>query len=230
MDPAVVKLTVGMPFNNKPECVIKSARHILNNCLSIGADAQLLLINDYSTPETIHQIKYAMPSVKIVDIYSEHGTNPNLGRAVNIALNMVRPDDDYYWNVESDVYPQPGCLEALIDGLTKNTDICAVRAEGGGTPAIPEKRRWWHMTCLLVRGEHARDPRIRIDETFRLWYADQDYGCTMNNVTGQLSLTITDAHMIHDGGASVNQAPAGHFPGCMSHSEAWAYAHRKHGW
>jgi hypothetical protein len=41
------------------------------------------------------------------------------------------------------------------------------------------------LSCLLVYGEYARNPQIRVDEIFRLWGCDVDYSMQIQKITNK---------------------------------------------
>ena len=236
------KLTVGIPFHNVDDYVIRSAHAVASNCREVGAEFQLLLADDYSSPDCkVVQGVEDIPEAKVIKVVSPYGTNPNLGLAVNMMLDQVRPDDDFYWNVESDVYPELGCLRELIKVLEQRDDISAVRGSHvlhfkNGIFLHPNElkpQRWGHLTCFLVRGKHARDKRIRIEEDkFRLWFADLDYGCVLTYYSRLYSVATENALFKHLRGSTIHSISDREWlikvrDGVLTGDEANSYSHNK---
>ena len=231
-----MKITIGIPFHNAETCVCRCIDAVARCC--VGFDYQIVLANDFSNDAalaTVAQHIAALPQARIVHLKDRVGTsNPNLGAAVNLMLDLVRPEDDFYWNVESDVYPEPSALSAAIDAFTP--DVSAVRGiavEEDGSETLNQsygRHRWWHLCCMLIRGEDARNKAIRIEEApFRLWYADMDFGCCLTAVTGKQAVFARGMRYRHLYGQSTGQMPGGQWPGAPTYNEAQALAAQKWG-
>lgn len=211
-----IKMTVGMPIHNALN-VLKESIPALIHCLDYHyIDYQFIIIDDNSDNETKEYLKSLnYDNVKLYhteDFISD--VNPNLGWNVNFLLDHVREDDDYYLNIESDIIINEDTVPLLIGGLQKHQEAIAAH------PILYKERKQNHFPiydfdrlsdsysnipikypptfgCLLIRGEIARDKKLRADKNFRLWYADVDYNRFLMLKTNRPILLAHYSHALH---------------------------------
>jgi hypothetical protein len=163
--------------------------------------------------------------------------SPNLGKILNYCLDQMPEDYDYYLNLESDVYLQHGCLWHLMEAMrtTGAPMACPIQAtpDGIGYDFIfwgagiieghvfresqqfrvlqsQQRPKWCNLGCLLVRGDVARDFRVRVDEQFNLFCVDQDYTSTVAQAYGR-PVYEPKARVVHVGRQSTREGqPGGH--------------------
>jgi GT2 family glycosyltransferase len=144
---------------------------------------------------------------------------------VNWLLDHVSEDADYYLNLESDVFVNPKVLDVMVSRIRDTPDICMVFpkqvtvdrqyadfhfCQRGYIPVneMPDdltKDRyfnWTHFGCIMIRGEDARNPQIRVDERFKLFCSDQDFSLRIRQITGKHILYTPEGHVMHVGHAS----------------------------
>jgi hypothetical protein len=203
-----MKLTIGMPIVNAIDCCERSINCIITSMKINNYDFNFNIIDDNSNEETKDRLSEICKTHDINLYHTEDyitSVNPNLAWNVNFLLNKVNPEDDYYLNLESDVYVEQDTIPKLIQGIKgRENKICAVHpmlyheginainwAGGGFMPPIqPDflKSQYVQLTpfsCLLVLGEYARNPQIRVDERLRLWYCDYDFSMQIQKITGK---------------------------------------------
>lgn len=210
-----IKITVGMPIHNALH-VIKKSIPALIHCLNYhGINFQLIIIDDNSDSETKEYLRSLNgDNVKVFhteDFISE--ANPNLSWNVNFLLDQVREDDDYYLNLESDVIVNEDTVPLLIGGLQgfKNAiaahPILATEKKDINYPVSPFDPSVTHtyiymrepptFSCLLIRGEIARDRELRADINIKLWYADVDFNRHLIFKTDRPMLLVHQSHALH---------------------------------
>lgn len=225
-----VKLSIGMPVHNAMECTLRAIDRVLEACRANGWVYELHVIDDNSDPESNTRLRERLCLVDgyyTLDTTQSLTPNPapNLAFNVNWLLDQVADDADYYLNLETDVFVNAGALHTLMTKLRDNVEVCMTfpkqitldrqRADfyfcqRGYLPvgSLPEDLSndryfsWTHMGCTLVRGEHARNREIRVDERFKLFCSDQDYSLRLRQVTGGHILYVASAHVMHAGHAS----------------------------
>lgn len=249
-----MNITVAIPVHNAALSTVVAAYQVLDNVFCCDAKWQLLVIDDNSTEEerAILNRLGCMPGIRLVHTQDFIDTpNPNLGWNVNWALDQVTPEDDYFLHVESDVYLEPFCLRELVRNIgdagmavPQYFSVCK-RLSSHSYPGCPEnvpidlipknaqpqKVKWGHLGCMLIRGDVARDRSIRIDaDTFRLWYADFDL-CGNVASKGHSIVYVPTAHVRHRANVSSHAAPGGGpiWPGVMTQDQARLSVNRKWG-
>lgn len=220
-----MRITVGIPIHNEIE-TLRLCLQALEDALSFaGLEAHIVVVSDYSSVETdfaLCAIAKRTPGLTVLYTASRtEQTNPNLGLAVNMALEQVGVDDLFYLNLESDVLLRQDTILRLVEAIDK-ADAAAVipvmlRHDGkfdlnfwnlGYVDALPEhlcRQRactWTNMGCLLMRAGLAT--KIRIDERFRLWCADGDFTCQIRSVAGPV-LFCPDIEAAHLGSVTTKQ-------------------------
>lgn len=108
-------------MHNAAYCVIAAIEHVKDAMQAIGAEWQLVVIDDNSDQAELDRVytylcrnRGFQTSAIIKGDTLWPTPAPNLGRALNYCLNLVGTDADYYLNLESDIYLQPDCLHNLI--------------------------------------------------------------------------------------------------------------------
>ncbi len=229
---------VGIPVHNHFDAVDKCIAAVNDACYYAGVDYMICLVDDNSDSETLAGLialnnQYFAHMMLLHTRLRTDQPSPNLGLAVNMALEAYQHSNaDYYWNVETDVFPTWECLEKLIDTLDRHPEVgmacplfvdpekthvrhCFPGAEGqalAGQPldnpdamkALLTERyvTWQHMGCNLVPGEIAKDPRCRVDESFRLWCCDFDWAWCVEDIFKKKLLYAGYAQAVHVGSVS----------------------------
>lgn len=224
-----VKLSIGIPVHNAVECALRAIDRVLEACRANSWAYELHVIDDNSDPSNYVRLRERL---QLVDSYTLVTTQsltstpaPNLAFNVNWLLDNVAEDADYYLNLETDVFVNANALNVLMTRLRENPDICMTFpkqitsdrqrvdfyfCQRGYLPvgSLPEDLAsdryfpWTHMGCTMVRGEHARNREIRVDERFKLFCSDQDYSLRLRQATGGHILYVASAHVTHAGHAS----------------------------
>jgi glycosyltransferase involved in cell wall biosynthesis len=224
-----MKLSVGIPVHNAIECALRAIDCVLNACKANCWDYELHVIDDNSSPENNTRLRERLCLVDqhgFVTTQSLTSTPaPNLAFNVNWLLDNVAEDADYYLNLETDVFVSAETLELLRLRLEENPDVCMTfpkqltlngeRADfhfcQRGYPLVGAMDddlltdryfKWTHMGCTMVRGDHARNREIRVDERFKLFCADQDYSLRLRQVTSGHISYVASAQVLHAGHAS----------------------------
>jgi hypothetical protein len=187
--------------------------------------AQIIFVNDQSTDLGVEHylsgLAQSHPKMVTVLNTKNHTTqkNPNLALAVNMAMDRMRPQDLFYWNVETDVCPSPECLERLIFGMhqhqagmttpafvnmerTQMMHFCPGIAPFDWQGTKPgtfgnQQTHWSHLGCNLIRREVVVDRRVRIPHEFRLWCADFALHWEIEDNTTYRVYAIADAVAYH---------------------------------
>jgi len=227
------KVFVNIPVHNHLKSAEECIAAVVDSCVYADLDFTMVVVDDNSDAETVKGL------IELNNIYAAHmvllhtklktnNPSPNLGLAVNMGLDAFQYSGcDYFWNVESDVYPEPSCLVELIAGLKDSPDagmVCPLFID-------PEKKRirhaypgpdgqalagqfieaapthnlqvnWQHMGCNLVPAEIAKDPQCRVDESFKLWCCDFDWAWCVEDVFHKKLYYVGKAQAVHIGGMS----------------------------
>lgn len=216
-------ILVGIPFHNSSEYAVKAARSALAQTVPVD----IVFCDDCSSIAHRLAVEEFCEAYKCRIVSTQdrvRRVNPNLGVGVNYLLDLVGDRHSHYLNLESDVeFYDHNALDALVRCLDETPSACAAHAlyinaertnvfYGGESmdlrhpplDDIPEDMRrrrfvvWSHLSCLLVRGDVARDKRIRVDQdTFRLWYVDFDYCGSLEYHTGKRVMFEPDAWAVH---------------------------------
>jgi GT2 family glycosyltransferase len=225
-----MKLSIGIPVHNAVDCALRAIDRVLWAAQTNGYEVELIVIDDNSTFETHERLKERLrlldspyQLLKTQD-FTDHPA-PNLGFNVNRLLDHIDLEADYYLNLETDVFVSPETLRLMVERMDTDESICAtfpaqLRADRQsydfffcerGYPKLnelPEDLQrdrdfdWTHFGCLLVRGKDARDRHIRVDESFILFCADQDYTSRLKEVTTGRIVYVASAYAIHIGHVS----------------------------
>jgi len=226
-----MKLSIGVPVHNAVDCTLRTLDKLIWACKQNGWDIELHVIDDNSSNETHERLVERLRLIEdfpweLVTTQSfTDSPAPNLAFNVNWLLSNVSADADYYLNLETDVFVNPKVLEIMVQRIRDTPDVCMVFpkqvtlnreyadfhfCQRGYIPVgempddltVDRYFNWTHFGCILVRGEDARNPGIRVDERFKLFCADQDYSLRLRQVTKQHILYTPAGHVIHVGHAS----------------------------
>ncbi len=222
-------ISIGMPVHNAVDHTLRAIDRVIWACQANCYLFDLNVIDDNSTREVNQRLLERLRLERSAKLMTTQALTenpaPNLGFNVNRLLDEVKPEADYYLNLETDVFINPGTLKRLIERMEQNDGLCATFPKQltadqqqfdfhfcqGGYPALdklPEKWEqdcffpWTHFGCLLVRGSDARNKDIRVDERFKLFCSDQDYTLRLRQMTGRNILYVASAHVMHVGHAS----------------------------
>jgi len=224
---------VSIPVHNHLDSVEECIASVVDSCVHADLDFTMVVVDDHSDADTLKGLLelnniYAANMVLMHTKLNSDSLPPNLGLAVNMALDAFQHSNcDYFWNVESDVYPEPSCLTELIASLKRNPDagmVCPLfidpakkqirhaypGADGQAlagqlieaAPLLDLQVTWQHMGCNLVPGEIAKDPKCRVDESFKLWCCDFDWAWCVEDVFHKKLLYVGQAHAVHVGNLS----------------------------
>ncbi len=224
---------VSIPVHNNLESVKQCIETVVESCVFAEVDYTLVVVDDHSDAETIGGLislnnQYAANMILLHTKLKSDNPAPNLSMAVNMALDAFQHSTcDYFWNVESDVYPEPSCLIELITALERHPDagmVCPLFIDpakkqirhaypGSEGQALagqliekaPQRNlqvTWQHLGCNLVPGEIAKDPRCRLDESFKLWCCDFDWAWCIEDVFHRKLLYVGKAQAVHLGNLS----------------------------
>ncbi len=247
-----MKLSIGIPVHDAIEYTLRTIDRLLWACNENGWEIELQIISDNSSIETFDRLMERLRligDIRWMLITTQSlidSPAPNLGFNVNWLLNQVSENADFYLNLETDVFVNPRVLDIMVSKLRDNPDLCMVFpkqitvdrqyadfhfCQRGYIPvgelpddlAVDRFFNWTHFGCIMVRGEDARNPEIRVDERFKLFCADQDYSLRLRQVTGKHILYTPEGHVIHIGHASSGEGSKPNSdPECFARiSERW---------
>jgi glycosyltransferase involved in cell wall biosynthesis len=216
-------IVVGIPVHNHPESVLQCFKAVAEACEFADLHYRIVVVDDNSTPETVdYLIKQGIGLLHVPNTPA-----PNLGVAMNMAIAKCTDyAATYYFNVESDVYVEEDCLFHLIEAFHNHDDlgmVCpiftdetktAIRHAYPGHMGMalcgqhPDQVNqdvfvpWHHAGANLVLGYIARDPRCRVDESFKLWCCDFDWCWCVEDVFQKKLLVAHKARAVHVGNLS----------------------------
>lgn len=217
---------------------IQVAVQNLSEFLEISVNAKYMVVDDHSSVGELQILRGCQESntadctiVSLAEEFPHLGSNPNLGFILNFCLSQVALDTDFYLNVESDVFLQPDTLIKLISECNTHSAplACPTQSDASGENAdfvfwgmghipwahVPHelqtvcRPRWCNLGCLLVRGDVARDVRMRCDDQqFKLFCVDQDYTSTVAQKYGR-PVFVPSARVVHMGRQSTREFEPG---------------------
>jgi GT2 family glycosyltransferase len=220
-------------MHNSAATVIKTLDYALFACDQNGYQHWVFILDDFSAPDQVAQVREHIDGrsnvmlVSVAEQFPEIERNPNLGLILNACLNQVALDVDYYLNLESDVYINEYTIPKLIESIERTgaPAACPIQFTPGregydfifwGAGIIELNRlpdifkteqrpKWCNIGCLLIRGDVARDRRVRSDhEQFKLWCVDQDFVCQMAQLYGR-PVYNPEASVVHVGRQSTRE-------------------------
>lgn len=246
----MVKLSIGIPVHDAIDCTLRAIDCVLGACQDCGWAYELHVVDDNSTPENHTRLEERLSLVECTLVTTQSlipNPAPNLAFNVNWLLDHVSEDADYYLNLETDVFVNSEALGILMTRLQECADVCMVfpmqltpdrrRADfhfcRRGYPTVEALSpdllaemyfKWTHMGCTMIRGEHARDRAIRVDERFKLFCCDEDYSLCLRQVTGKHILYVASATVLHAGHASSQEGMKSNSdPECFSRVDSKWY-------
>ena len=219
------KITIGIPIHNAIDVAEKTIQLAANACIANNYDFQIIVVDDNSDQNTKNILSRLISYNKNIHIYHTEdyisNPSPNLAWNDNFILNNVRDDDDYCLILESDVWIINSTIPCLIEGFNTHDNISAVLSaqlnpdrktvnwangvwyENTDIKDIPKEliiddyRTNIPIGCALLRGEIARNPKIRIDETFTLWSCDDDFWHNLRYETNTNILCYNKSKVVH---------------------------------
>ena len=221
---------VNIPVHNNLKSVEECIAAVVDACEYAERDYTISVVDDHSDSETLSGL------IELNNIYFAHmvlmhtklrtkSPSPNLGLAVNMGLEAFQYSGcDWFWNVETDVYPQRTCLAELIYALEQQPEVgmaCplfidpekkktrhvfpgpeGIALAGQPIEVAPQDTRyvpWHHAGANIVPGEIAKDPRCRVDESFKLWCCDFDWAWCVEDIFEKKLLYVGKAQAVHVG-------------------------------
>jgi glycosyltransferase involved in cell wall biosynthesis len=180
---AVISTWAVVPTKNRPDLV----RQLLASLVGQVQGAVVVDNNDVHDPIVVAGIP------AILNLH-QPGFPPNLSELLNIGIDAVDTESaPSEWNVallNDDVICPPGWVESLSDAMRATTAVMAYTDRMGRvepvlytTPA-PEQSHAATVWACLLRGER----HIRLDESMRWWYSDNDLDNMCRRIGGVLAV------------------------------------------
>ena len=85
-----------------------------------GNSAEVLLVDNASIDGTAAAVREAFPRVTVI----ESATNLGFGGGNNLAMQQAK--GQYLLLINTDAFPRPGAIDALVDYLEKHPDVALV--------------------------------------------------------------------------------------------------------
>jgi glycosyltransferase involved in cell wall biosynthesis len=180
---AVISTWAVVPTKNRPDLV----RQLLASLNGQVQGAVVVDNNDVHDP-------IAVAGIKLIVNVHRPGFPPNLSELLNVGMDVVdtagAPPE---WNVallNDDVICPPGWVESLSDAMRATTAVMAYTDRMGRTEPVlyttpaPEQSHAATVWACLLRGER----HVRMDETMKWWYSDNDLDNTCRRMGGVLAV------------------------------------------
>jgi GT2 family glycosyltransferase len=106
---------------NQPAMTVDCVRAVL---VQSGVDHTVLVIDNGSTLENRTELRRLLPE-KCIIIQNE--CNLGFASGMNVGIHYaIKCGFEYVWLLNNDAFPEPGCLEALIDRMNRDQTLAAV--------------------------------------------------------------------------------------------------------
>ncbi len=157
---ALPQVDVGIVTYNTRDLSVRALRRLLDT--DQGCELTVYVRDNGSEDGTAEAVRDAVPETH-VDAGSD-----NLGFAAGVNLLMKRSSAPWFLALNSDAWPEPGAIAALVDAALRHPEAAAVaprleRPDGTlehSTHPFPSLR----VACLLATGAHRLIPAPRREE------------------------------------------------------------------
>ena len=106
-------LSIVIPNYNGSRTVLNTLKHVLDQS---PADSEVLVVDDFSTDQSVELIESNHPTVRIIK------NCDNLGAACVRNIGIRESIGDFILFVDADVFLEPGCVASLLDA-SQTSDI-----------------------------------------------------------------------------------------------------------
>jgi GT2 family glycosyltransferase len=224
-------------------------KHVLR-CVShlraqVGAAAQILVVDNGSTDDSVAKLRALQPACDVLEL----GANRGFAEGMNTGLRRAIDDGfEYVWLVNSDAFPAPDCLSALLAEMRADPALMMVtprlvcedgsEQHAGGTVdwrngdlaflysaelSKPVGDEFWLTgTAPLIRTASLESAGL-LEPAFFAYWEDADLCARLTRAGGRLK-AVPAAVAIHLGNASLGAAsPIIQF---LSTRNAWLFLER----
>jgi len=178
-----LSLSVFFPCYNEQENVERTAQRAKEVCEGLGADFEIILVNDGSADETgarADAIAAGDSRVRVV----HHPHNMGYGAALQSGIRAAKKELIFF--TDGDGQFDIGEIKLLLPLITQNDIVCGYRLDRKD-PFMRKLNGWmWTRLVNLLFGMRIRD----IDCAFKLFRAEIFEGMTMSSAGALISAEI----------------------------------------
>lgn len=217
-------LTVILNWNG-PQNTLTCLEHVQRQT----THSSIMIIDNGSTDDSVRILEQMQTGITVLFLPQNVGFAAGMNHGVDVALAS---DFDYVWLLNNDAFPEPRCLQQLVDHMnaSSSTGMCTPNIHNeelnpehvGGSivtnhfepevslaeelPTIPLRERWITGTAPLLRCDSIRIVG-KFDERFFAYWEDVDLSSRLAEAGFDLDC-VEDAAVTHIGNASTGGCPS----------------------